>query len=396
MNTDLNVKALNSIVSIAKQIINRRDATSNPLLNTVRCTFDDRNMLVESNDVVSSIRMNIPAEELEMQTVEAGSILLTESTINWLARAEGRLSIQSETGSGSTPDAELITLRCGDHKLDLSVNSQNYQSDMFPEWQEPAAPYEQFTVRAEPFLDGVRFCTANAGPKEYNTSAITFSADGIMLTMSSLGDLGTKACFARVNTDKNTNFAVSSDAASVKKVCRGLTSYAEQHQVEDLEVTVTPRGMWIKANGIEVFSLNLVITMGRQIESLFTWDDESVDIPRDMLAEAVNSIKCVASDDNLLRMTFGENELNLFSPAVCDNTVESKIQYFLDSALCKAAGFPSENVKNVRLSGFSEFVASLPPSVGRLAVRFHKDDAGEKPFRIDCGMFHCIVVPMVR
>lgn len=391
MNTDLNVKALNSIVSIAKQIINRRDATSNPLLNTVRCTFDDRHMLVESNDVVSSIRMNIPSEELEMQTTEAGTILLTESALNWLARVDGRLSIQSKTGSGDNPDADLITLRCGDHKLDLSGSSQDYQSNIFPEWQEPTAPYERFSVRAEQFLDGMRFCTANAGPKEYNTSGITFSADGVVLAMYSVGDLGTKACAAKVNIDRRTVFSVSSDAASVKKVCRGLASYAEQHEVNDFTVTVTPRGMWIAANGIEVFSLNLSITgMGKQIESLFTWDDESVVIPRETLSGAVNSIKSVASDANLLRLTFEQNELNLFSPAVCDNTVESKIRYSLDSALCKAA------VKNVRLSGFSEFVASLPPSAGRLSVHFHKNDTGEKPFCIDCGMFHCIVVPMAR
>ena len=76
-----NTKLFNFYIGMAKRIVNRRDAMGNPLLGFVRISADiqDSTITVESNDIVSGIRLTVSCTDLGAAIEEDGSVLLSEA-----------------------------------------------------------------------------------------------------------------------------------------------------------------------------------------------------------------------------------------------------------------------------------------------------------------------------
>ena len=90
-----NTKLFNFYIGMAKRIINKRDAMGNQLLGYVRVSADMQNetITIESNDIVSGIRVETYASELNAEILEEGSVLLSESVCDWLKGAREPLMI---------------------------------------------------------------------------------------------------------------------------------------------------------------------------------------------------------------------------------------------------------------------------------------------------------------
>ena len=67
-----NTKLFNFYIGMAKRIINKRDAMGNQLLGYVRVSADMQNetITIESNDIVSGIRVETYASELNAEILE--------------------------------------------------------------------------------------------------------------------------------------------------------------------------------------------------------------------------------------------------------------------------------------------------------------------------------------
>lgn len=382
MNTTINSNTFNANVSIARLITNRRDATSNPLYNTVRCTFDENNMVVESNNINSSIRIDIPAEEIGMSTVENGSILLTEPVLSWLSRVEGDLSITSE-------EAE-ISLKTGDDHFELNMKSQDYQNNIFRELRTPDASCSSFTVPAKHFLAALQFCAVNACPNEQQTSCIAFHADEDVLNMYSYGERATKASSVKIKMDKKLSFKKIADASSLGKVCRGFASYTQAHNIDTLTIYVDDRGIWFEADGIRMYTQGSQIQLPdwSLLEKRFSWGD-FVDVSHGAFSRAVSNVNSV-SDKSRLKMAFSENSVKVYSSAVDENKVESHVPYFMGSSL------PKNHEKSVVLASFVELINSLPPSNGNIRICFEKADNGQLPICVEYGPMKSVVMVQSR
>ena len=90
-----NTKLFNFYIGMAKRIVNKRDAMGNPLLGYVRLSADMQNNTVEieSNDIVSGIRLDVSAADLDAEILEDGSVLLSESICDWLKGAKEPVTI---------------------------------------------------------------------------------------------------------------------------------------------------------------------------------------------------------------------------------------------------------------------------------------------------------------
>ena len=383
MNTTINSNAFNTNVAIARLITNRRDATANPLYNTVRCTFDEKNMLVESNNINSSIRIAIPAEELGMVTTEGGSVLLTEVVCNWLSRVAEELSIVSEES--------VISMKSGADHFDFNMKSQDYQNNIFRELRSPSSSCLNFEVPAEQFISALRFCTSNAYPDSHNTSGIAFSAKNNVLTVYSYGVGGTKCCAVKLALDKNVSFNKVADAASLNKICRGLSSYVSTHNIADIQVFVDDKGMWFETGGIRVYTQYTQIQLldWEVVENKFTWGN-SVEISQNSLSRAVGNINSVAEKQNgVLKLFFDENSVKLYSPAIEENEVDSVVPFFIGTSL------QNKIVKAVSRDSFVELVGSFPASNSNVTIRFEQNEAGATPLCIEYGPMKSILMSRV-
>ena len=113
-----NTKLFNFYIGMAKRIVNKRDAMGNPLLGYVRLSADMQNNTVEieSNDIVSGIRLDVSAAALDAEILEDGSVLLSESVCDWIKGAKEPVTIFRN----GTEDSG--TIKCGGEKIIMKDN----------------------------------------------------------------------------------------------------------------------------------------------------------------------------------------------------------------------------------------------------------------------------------
>ena len=191
--------------------------------------------------------------------------------------------------------------------------------------------------------------------------------------------------------DKNVSFNKVADAASLNKICRGLSSYVSTHNIADIQVFVDDKGMWFETGGIRVYTQYTQIQLldWEIVENKFTWGN-SVEISQNSLSRAVGNINSVAEKQNgVLKLFFDENSVKLYSPAIEENEVDSVVPFFIGTSL------QNKIVKAVSRDSFVELVGSFPASNSNVTIRFEQNEAGATPLCIEYGPMKSILMSRV-
>ena len=324
VNVNVNARAFNKAVSVASCIANSRDASSNHLFNTVRATFGKTKVVLEANELLSSIRIILSAEDLGMETVQPGSILLTEIARSWLGRVDGFLSVMMNEENGN------VILTADGDKFDLNKQSQDYQKDVFVELVNPDPSCKKITVPVS-FLSDLCACAENAGNGKKNEQKLSLKAKDGSLVVASITEGHTKLTFFETEVDKSLNFETVVEPSSVEKVTKAITPFITSRKSESVDLYFGQKGMWIAADGICVHfhRLDLAFPDAKRVVSMRGWENV-VSVSYKMLYRSVSNISSV-SNGNCIWITFDDGFMEMKSTTVGDSSVESRIPLLLDT-----------------------------------------------------------------
>ena len=380
-----NTKLFNFYIGMAKRIVNRRDAMGNPLLGYVRVSADMQNgiITIESNDIVSGIRLNVSAEELRAEILEEGSILLSEAVCDWLKGAKEPLYI----ARNGAEDSGIV--RCGCEKLVMKDN--DFDELEFLEIREIPDTHEEISVDAVSFCRGLRACAQHADPSTLSSQGLVLESGNGTVDISSVSANGAMMCHYRIPTSSRTEVKIILDAASVCKASQTILNHLSLKRASNLTVYFAgENGCWMAADGIMVYShaLNSPGFDFRAVAEKLSWED-SVSFSKELLRRTLSLRKRISADSSTLGLTFGGGNLILDADTGMGN-VSSDIPSILST-------FSDEKEKIlVDTRNFTETILKLPDAeYSEVDIRMEKDNAESMPLRIQNGAFTAFLAPKV-
>ena len=380
-----NTKLFNFYIGMAKRIVNRRDAMGNPLLGYVRVSADIQTSIItiESNDIVSGIRLDVSGEDLRAEIAEEGSVLLSEAVCDWLKGAKVPLNINRNGNEDSG------TIRCGCETLVMKDN--DFDELEFLEIREIPDEHDQVTVDALSFCRGLRACAQHADPSTLSSQGLVLECGNGTVNISSVSANGSMMCHYHVPTDSGLEMKIILDAASVCKASQTILNHISLKRNPELTVYFAgENGCWMEADGIRVYShaLNSPGFDYRAVAEKLTWEDSS-SYSKELLRRTLSLRKRISTDSSTLGLTFSGSGLILDAETGMGN-VSSDIPSV-------NASFSGEKEKIlVDTRNFTETILKLPdPEWGEVDIRMEKDNAESSPLRIQNGSFTAFLAPKV-
>ena len=355
-----NTKLFNFYIGMAKRIINKRDAMGNQLLGYVRVSADMQNetITIESNDIVSGIRMETFASELNAEILEEGSVLLSESVCDWLKGAKEPLMIIRN----GTEDSG--TIQCGGEKLVMKDND-------FDELEFP--------------------CGQHADPSTLSSQGLVLECKDGIVDISTVSANGSMMCHYQIPTPSMEEMRIVLDAASVCKASQTILNHISLKNLSDLTISFAgDSGCWITAEGLTVYS-HALSSNGfdfRKVEEKLLWED-SVSFSKDILRTALSLRKRISGDNSTLGLTFGKAHLLLDAETVM-GAVSSDIPSILSTL--------SDEKQKILIDtkNFTEAILKLPDTeYGEVKIRLEQNNAESSPLRIQNGSFTAFLAPKV-
>lgn len=383
--TIYNTKLFNYYIGMAKRLVNRRDATGNPLLGYIRLTADMQEGLVtvESNDLISGIRLEIPADELRSEILEDGSVLLSESVCDWLKGAREPLTILR---NGT---ADSGTLRCGCEKLVMKDN--DFDELEFLEIRGIPDACEEIQVDALAFCRGLRACAQHADPSTLSSQGVVLECGNGTVDLASISANGAMMCHYRLFTPSESAVRVVLDAASVCKAAQTVLNQVSLKKTAVLTVSFAGgSGCWMSVEGIRVYShaLNSPGFDFRNVENRLTWEDSAC-FSKEQLRRTLSSRKRIGSDSGTLGLTFGDGELVVDA----DTDIGSVSSQIPPTSTC-LSGAKEKILLDTR--SFTETILKLPDADSpEVRIRMERDNAESMPLRIQNGAFTAYLAPKV-
>ena len=380
-----NTKLFNFYIGMAKRIVNRRDAMGNPLLGYVRLTANMQNNSVEfeSNDIVSGIKLNISASDLDAEILEDGFVLLSESVCNWLKGAKEPVYIFRN----GTEDSG--TIKCGGEKIIMKDN--DFDELEFLEVRSIPDDHEKIFVDAVSFCRGIRACGQHADPSTLSSQGLVLECGNGAVDMSSVSANGSMICHYRIPTPSMTEERIVLDASSVCKAAQTILNHTSLKRQSNLTVCFSgENGCWMCADGILVYS-HALSSPGfdfRAVADKLLWEDMTT-FSKEILRKTLALRKRISGDSNTLGLTFGIRNLMLEAETGM-GAVSSDIPSI-------TASFSDEKEKIlVDTRNFTETILKLPDAESaEVRICLEKNNAEASPLRIQNGSFTAFLAPKV-
>ena len=380
-----NTKLFNFYIGMAKRIVNRRDAMGNPLLGYVRLSADMQNnsIEIESNDIVSGIKLNVSSSELDAEILEDGFVLFSESVCDWLKGAKEEVSIMRN----GTEDSG--TIMCGGEKIIMKDN--DFDELEFLEVRSIPDEHEKIYVDAVSFCRGLRACGQHADPSTLSSQGLVLECGNGTVDMSSVSANGAMMCHYRISTPSAVEERIVLDAASVCKASQTILNHVSLKKRSYLTVYFSgENGCWICADGILVYShaLNSPGFDFRAVADKLLWEDMTT-FSKEILRKTLSLRKRISSDSNTLGLTFGISNLMLDADTGM-GAVSSEIPNI-------AASFSDEKEKIlIDTRNFTETILKLPDTESaEVRICLEKNNAEASPIRIQNGSFTAFLAPKV-
>ncbi|MBR6090415.1 MAG: hypothetical protein IKP86_10805 [Anaerolineaceae bacterium] len=380
-----NTKLFNFYIGMAKRIINKRDAMGNQLLGYVRVSADMQNetITIESNDIVSGIRVETYASELNAEILEEGSVLLSESVCDWLKGAREPLMIIRN----GTEDSG--TIQCGGEKLVMKDN--DFDELEFLEIRSIPDNHVKIFADAVSFCRGLRSCGQHADPSTLSSQGLVLESKNGIVDISTVSANGSMMCHYQIPTPSMDEVRIVLDAASVCKASQTILNHVSLKKLSNLTVFFAGEsGCWITADGLMVYS-HALSSNGfdyRKVEGKLLWED-SISFSKEILRAVLSLRKRVSGDSNTLGLTFGSGNLIMDAETVM-GAVSSDIPSIL-STLSDEKEKILVDTKN-----FTEAILKLPDTeYGEVKIRLERNNAESSPLRIQNGFFTAFLAPKV-
>ena len=380
-----NTKLFNFYIGMAKRIVNRRDAMGNPLLGYIRLSADMQNNLIEieSNDIVSGIRLNVSASKLDAEILEDGFVLLSESVCDWLKGAKDPVDIFRS----GTEDSG--TIRCGGEKIKMKDN--DFDELEFLEVRNIPDNHEEIYVDAVSFCRGLRACGQHADPSTLSSQGLVLECGNGVVDLSSVSANGSMMCHYRIPTPSVVEERIVLDAASVCKASQTILNLVSLNNQSGLTVCFSgENGCWICSDGILVYS-HALSSPGfdfRTVADKLSWEDIA-SFSKEILRRTLSLRKRIRGDSSTLGLTFGSRNL-LLDAETGMGTVISDIPSIL-------ASFSDEKEKIlVDTKNFTETILKLPDTESaEVRICLEKNNVEVSPIRIQNGAFTAFLAPKV-
>ena len=380
-----NTKLFNFYIGMAKRIVNRRDAMGNPLLGYVRLSADMQNnsIEIESNDIVSGIKLNVSSSELDAEILEDGFVLFSESVCDWLKGAKEEVSIMRN----GTEDSG--TIMCGGEKIIMKDN--DFDELEFLEVRSIPDDHEKIYVDAVSFCRGLRACGQHADPSTLSSQGLVLECGNGTVDMSSVSANGSMMCHYRISTPSAAEERIVLDAASVCKASQTILNHVSLKKRSYLTVYFSgENGCWICADGILVYS-HALSSPGfdfRAVADKLLWEDMTT-FSKEILRKTLSLRKRISSDSNTLGLTFGISNLMLDADTGM-GAVSSEIPNI-------AASFSDEKEKIlIDTRNFTETILKLPDTESaEVRICLEKNNVEASPIRIQNGSFTAFLAPKV-
>ena len=380
-----NTKLFNFYIGMAKRIVNKRDAMGNPLLGYVRVSADMQNGMVtiESNDIVSGIRANISAADLDAEILEDGSVLFSETVCDWLKGAKNPLLIFRNG------DEDSGTIRCGGEKLVMKDN--DFDELEFLEIREIPDDHEKIFVDAVSFCRGLRVCGLHADPSTLSSQGLVLESGNGNVDISSVSANGSMMCHYRILTPSAADVRIVLDAASVCKASQTILNQVSLKKLSNLTVFIAGgSGCWMAADGLLVYShaLNSAGFNYRTVEEKLSWE-ESVSFSKELLRSTLSLRKRISGDSNTLGLTFSSGNLILDA-----ETGMGAVSSDVPSIISTLSEVKEKILVDTR--NFTDTILKLPDTeYGEVRIRLEKDNTVSSPIRIQNGSFTAFLAPKV-
>ena len=380
-----NTKLFNFYIGMAKRIVNKRDAMGNPLLGYVRLTTDMQNnsVEIESNDIVSGIRLNVSAADLNAEILEDGSVLLSESICDWLKGAKEPVTIFRN----GTEDSG--TIKCGGEKIIMKDN--DFDELEFLEVRDIPDDHEKIYVDSFSFCRGLRACGQHADPSTLSSQGLVLECGNGFVDMSSVSANGSMMCHYRIPTPSAAEVRIVLDAASVCKASQTILNHVSLKHQSNLTVYFSgENGCWMCADGILVYS-HALSSPGfdfRAVADKLLWEDVTT-FSKEILRKTLSLRKRISGDSSTLGLTFGSRNLMLDAETGM-GAVSSDIPSII-------ASFSDEKEKIlVDTRNFTETILKLPDTESaEVKICLEKNNAEVSPLRIQNGSFTAFLAPKV-
>ena len=380
-----NTKLFNFYIGMAKRIVNKRDAMGNPLLGYIRLSADMQNnsVEIESNDIVSGIKLSVSASDLDAEILEDGSVLLSESVCDWLKGAKEPVTILRN----GTEDSG--TIRCGGEKIIMKDN--DFDELEFLDVREIPDDHEKIFVDSISFCRGLRACGQHADPSTLSSQGLVLECGNGVVDMSSVSANGSMMCHYRIPTSSEAEVRIVLDAASVCKASQTILNHVSLKHQSNLTVYFSgENGCWMYADGILVYS-HALSSPGfdfRAVADKLLWEDVTT-FSKEILRKTLSLRKRISRDSSTLGLTFGSSNLMLDAQTGM-GAVSSDIPSIL-------ASFSEEKEKIlVDTRNFTETILKLPDTESaEVKICLEKNNAELSPLRIQNGSFTAFLAPKV-
>ena len=380
-----NTKLFNFYIGMAKRIINKRDAMGNQLLGYVRVSADMQNgtITIESNDIVSGIRMETFASDLDAEILEEGSVLLSESVCDWMKGAREPLLIIRNSAEDSG------TIKCGGEKLVMKDN--DFDELEFLEIRSIPDNHVMIHADAVSFCRGLRSCGQHADPSTLSSQGLVLESKDGIIDISSVSANGSMMCHYQIPTPSMEDVRIVLDAASVCKASQTIMNHVSLKRISNLTVFFAGEsGCWITADGLMVYS-HALSSNGfdfRKVEGKLLWED-TVSFSKEILRTALSLRKRISGDSNTLGLTFGKAHLVLDAETVM-GAVSSDIPSIVSTLSAE-----KEKIL-VDTKNFTEAILKLPDMENsEVKIRLERDNTESSPLRIQNGSFTAFLAPKV-
>ena len=380
-----NTKLFNFYIGMAKRIVNRRDSMGNPILGYIRLSADMQNgtVTIESNDIVSGIRLNLPAADLRAEISEDGSVLLSEGVCDWLKGARQPIII---TRNG-TEDSGRI--RCGCETLDMRDN--DFDELEFLEIRDIPDEHEEIGVDAVSFCRGLRACAQYADPSTLTSQGVVLECGNGEVDISSVSANGAMMTHYRMYTPSDAAVRIILDGSSVAKAVQTILNSLTLKKSSNLMLYVAgDTGCWLSAEGILVYT-HALTSPGfnyRAVSENLPWKDSAV-FAKDQLCATLALRKRGSDSGGTLGLYFKD----------CSLVMESKsgMGVLCSDIPCIRSALSNDKEKIlVDSKCFLDTILKLPDAgYEEVQIRLEEENAESSPLRIENGSYTAFLAPKV-
>lgn len=380
-----NTKKFNFYIGMAKRIINKRDAMGNPLLGYARITADmQRGMItIESNDIVSGIKIETSADDLNATIHEDGSVLLSDSVCDWLKGAKDPLMILRN----DTENSGII--QCGSEMLVMKDN--DFDELEFLEIRSIPNDHEKIYVDAVSFCRGLHSCGQHADPATLSSQGLVLECKNGIVDISTVSANGSMMCHYQIPTSSSAEVRIVLDAASVCKASHTILNHVSLNRLSNLTVFFGgENGCWMEADGLLVYSHALSSTGFdfHTVEQKLLWE-ESISFSKEILRKALALRKRISGNSNTLGLTFGSGNLILDA-----DTMMGAVSSDIPNILSTLSGDKEKILVDTK--NFTETILKLPDmEYGEVCIRLERNNTESSPIRIQNGSFTAFLAPKV-